>query len=339
MEAAHDALRQDRPREAWACADHAVDLDPRSVEAHHLRAEALLAQGMAREAELGFQLALALSPDDVHTLHAVADYYLSWREPRDRSSVQLALALAERGLEVVRRRPPASPALHAQLLLIAAAAHVDLEAADRGAAEAAQALLLEPLVEGGPAILGVAQFHLGEFAKARASFERALATDPDDASSHYYLGLTFEWLDEPALAAHELLRATALDPVRFPRPTSLSEEALRQEVAAVLSTLPAALQAQLQAVEIAIVDRPSLDDLRAVTPPFPPTILGLYRGLPITAPDAGESPRSIALYRLNLERIATSLEDLRTQLRTTLLHEIGHFQGHDDDDLRRRGME
>ena len=84
-------------------------------------------------------------------------------------------------------------------------------------------------------------------------------------------------------------------------------------------------------------------DLAAVTPPFPPTILGLYRGpvghaaeLP-AAP--GDEPVSIVLYRKNLARAVKSRTELSEQIRDTLLHEIGHLEGLDEDDLRRRGME
>jgi predicted Zn-dependent protease with MMP-like domain len=51
-----------------------------------------------------------------------------------------------------------------------------------------------------------------------------------------------------------------------------------------------------------------------------------------------ESP-SIVLYRKNLARAVKSRVELSEQIRDTLLHEIGHLEGLDEDDLRRRGME
>ena len=85
------------------------------------------------------------------------------------------------------------------------------------------------------------------------------------------------------------------------------------------------------------------DDLAAVKPPFPPTILGLYRGpvgrpVVLPTPAGGETP-SIVLYRKNLARAVKSRSELSEQIRDTLLHEIGHLEGLDEDDLRRRGME
>jgi len=52
----------------------------------------------------------------------------------------------------------------------------------------------------------------------------------------------------------------------------------------------------------------------------------------------GEAP-SIVLYRKNLGRAVKTRAELTEQIRDTLLHEIGHLEGLDEDDLRRRGME
>jgi len=73
--------------------------------------------------------------------------------------------------------------------------------------------------------------------------------------------------------------------------------------------------------------------------------MGLYRGLPLaqTGPTAADEepipPRAIVLYRKNLARAVRSRDELDRQIRRTLIHEIGHLQGLDEDDLRRRGLE
>jgi predicted Zn-dependent protease with MMP-like domain len=97
----------------------------------------------------------------------------------------------------------------------------------------------------------------------------------------------------------------------------------------------------VQSTKIEIVDLPDKADLAAVKPPFPPTILGLYRGPVGKGPHVvhtGEAP-SIVLYRKNLARAVKTRAELSEQIRDTLLHEIGHLEGLDEDDLRRRGME
>ena len=76
-----------------------------------------------------------------------------------------------------------------------------------------------------------------------------------------------------------------------------------------------------------------------ITPPFPPTILGLFRGPVGHTVTTADEPPSIVLYRKNLARAVKTRAELTEQIRDTLLHEIGHLEGLDEDDLRRRGME
>jgi predicted Zn-dependent protease with MMP-like domain len=98
----------------------------------------------------------------------------------------------------------------------------------------------------------------------------------------------------------------------------------------------------LEAVAVAVEDLPALEDLTAVEPPLSPTILGLFRGPSLeeacTAED-GSPCRAIVLYRKNLGRLARDRQELREQIRVTLLHEIGHLRGLDEDQLRSRGLE
>ncbi len=108
-----------------------------------------------------------------------------------------------------------------------------------------------------------------------------------------------------------------------------------------VATLSAERQAHVHAIKVEVADLPAAEDLAAVAPPFPPTILGLYRG-PVGHPGmagSADEPVSIVLYRKNLARAVKTRAELSEQIRDTLLHEIGHLEGLDEDDLRRRGME
>ena len=60
---------------------------------------------------------------------------------------------------------------------------------------------------------------------------------------------------------------------------------------------------------------------------------------PFDTLEPGDEPVSIVLYRKNLARAVKTRAELTEQIRDTLLHEIGHLEGLDEDDLRRRGME
>jgi len=157
------------------------------------------------------------------------------------------------------------------------------------------------------------------------------------------LGLTLEQLADPKGADAELARAFELAPNELSRPVLISTAEFQKEIDAVIATLVAERKARVKAIKVEIADLPDPSDLAAVTPPFPPTILGLYRGPVGHAADVpvqpGDEPVSIVLYRKNLARAVKTRTELSEQIRDTLLHEIGHLEGLDEDDLRRRGME
>jgi hypothetical protein len=75
---------------ALVCAEEAARQAPRSVEAHHNRAVALLHLERLDEARDAFALALALAPDDPETLEAAADLFINQLPPSaDRSLLGL----------------------------------------------------------------------------------------------------------------------------------------------------------------------------------------------------------------------------------------------------------
>lgn len=333
---------------AWTCADRASDLAPTSVEAHHLRGTALVGLGRDAEAQVAYQLALALDPDDPETLRAIADFYINGKGDRGRDALRLGLELAQRGSRRVqahrRRVASAQSELAADLAVLEAQALNDLGRSDEAIGRVDTALRLD--VDRGDALheRGVALFDLSRFAEARLAFERSLALQPDDPFTHQLYGLALEGLGDLAAADRELAKAVALAPDEISDPVLITEREFRAEIERVLATLPPARAARVRAIKIEVADLPDQADLAAVTPPFPPTILGLYRG-PVGEPDGdaagsrGDEPPSIVLYRKNLARAVRTRAELSEQIRDTLLHEIGHLEGLDEDDLRRRGME
>ena len=65
-------------------------------------------------------------------------------------------------------------------------------------------------------------------------------------------------------------------------------------------------------------------------------LLGLFYGIPRTEKSAFYSspPDHIFLYQRNIEAISRSEADVRRQIRATLLHEVGHYFGLSEDELR-----
>ncbi len=69
-------------------------------------------------------------------------------------------------------------------------------------------------------------------------------------------------------------------------------------------------------------------------------LLGLYEGVPLTERDHYgdlELPDRITLYRLALCRHVDNLEHLREEILITVVHEVAHFFGIDDDRLHELG--
>lgn len=109
-----------------------------------------------------------------------------------------------------------------------------------------------------------------------------------------------------------------------------------------LDDLPGMFRESLRNVAIVVEDRPPdwlLDELD-----LPPgeTIYGFYHGIPLperSVLDSGNLPDRISVYRGPLMEDFRDPGDLARQIRTTLLHEIGHYFGMDEEDLARLGYE
>ena len=325
---------------AWTCADRAADLSPQSVEAHHLRGTALAALGRDLEAQTAYSLALAIDPDDPETLRAVADFYINGKGERGRDALRLGLELAQRGSRRALARRRRNPPLAADLAVLEGQGLNDLGRSDEALERIDAALHIAPGRGDALHEKGVALFNLSRFAEAKTVLTKTLAIQPDDAYTHQMLGLVLEELGETKQGEAALHRALELAPAELALPVMISVSEFQHEVDAVLATLPVERRAKAKAVKIEIVDLPDASDLKAVTPPFPPTILGLFRG-PVgrSVATPGDEASSIVLYRKNLARAVKTRAELTEQIRDTLLHEIGHLEGLDEDDLRRRGME
>lgn len=75
-------------------------------------------------------------------------------------------------------------------------------------------------------------------------------------------------------------------------------------------------------------------------PPDQPTLLGLYEGVPITERDSsymGVLPDRIRIFRNPTLAICDSLEDVVDEVNVTVVHEIAHYFGIEDDRLDELG--
>src|SRR6266700_4424440 len=173
---------------ALACAEEASRQAPRSVEAHHNRAVALLHLDRLDDARDALALALALSPDDPETLEAAADLNINQLPPSaDRS--QIGLEYARRGSHHVSRHDTDRVA---RLALLEGQALVDLGRSLEGLHRIDAALAAMPKMTAAQYERGVALFELCRFQDARHMFERVLAATPDHGHALYHLGLIEE---------------------------------------------------------------------------------------------------------------------------------------------------
>ncbi len=109
----------------------------------------------------------------------------------------------------------------------------------------------------------------------------------------------------------------------------------------VLRELPAEFSDYLTNITIHVEDYPTTDDVRS-TGASRECLLGYFRG--VEYPEKGgffdipyHLPNKIVLFQKNIERICVSENELIEEIRATLFHEVGHYFGIAEEDLRRFG--
>lgn len=345
LDAAAEALEDGEPEAALARADEALARAPRSVPALHYRAEALAGLGRMDDARAAYDAALAAGKDDVEVLLGAADLLVNRLDDdaRDRAQLERALELARRARKLARKSREDALAGEAAWLEGAALGQLGRPDEALPALDAAvQALpdAVEPHLE-----RGIALYELCRWDEARDALLRAEAADADDAWTQHQLGLVAERRGDAKEARRRFERARRLAPDEFPSPIALSPAAFDAVVEEAFARLPDQVRRYLANVAITVEDLPSEDDLRASEPPLSPSILGLFRGPSYGRGGAGEVdpwthlPSSIVLFQRNLERFARSRDELADEIGVTLVHEVGHFLGLDEDELYDRGLD
>jgi predicted Zn-dependent protease with MMP-like domain len=115
-----------------------------------------------------------------------------------------------------------------------------------------------------------------------------------------------------------------------------------QLVAEAVRLLPPRFRSHLSNVEVVVEEEPTPDDLAQAGIEPDGTLLGLYRGVPQSQRSVmygSVLPDQIVIYRKPLCEMARDRRELITEVRITLMHEIGHHFGMDEEELREAGYE
>jgi predicted Zn-dependent protease with MMP-like domain len=110
----------------------------------------------------------------------------------------------------------------------------------------------------------------------------------------------------------------------------LDDETFRELVIEALAGIPADLTDQISNVAIVITDQH----------PQEPDLLGLYEGIPLTERGdhySGVMPDRITLFRVPILQSCATVMEVVDEVRVTVLHEVAHHFGIDDDHLTEWG--
>ncbi len=112
----------------------------------------------------------------------------------------------------------------------------------------------------------------------------------------------------------------------------MTETEFERCVAVALDALDDDLVALMENVVVVVNDRNEEE----------PDLLGLYEGVPLTERESYglfEMPDRVSIYRLALCDMCTTHDELVEEIRTTVIHEVAHHFGIDDDRLEELGWD
>jgi predicted Zn-dependent protease with MMP-like domain len=120
-----------------------------------------------------------------------------------------------------------------------------------------------------------------------------------------------------------------------------SRETFEELVAESLELIPPDLRALVDNLQIIIEDHPSRETLADLGMTRNDVLYGLYQGTPLTSRtvDYTELPDRIIIYQGPLTEDFTDPEELRYEVARTVIHELAHHFGIDEDRLEELGWD
>jgi len=117
----------------------------------------------------------------------------------------------------------------------------------------------------------------------------------------------------------------------------LTPKEFEELVVSALQRLPKFLKKKMENVDVVIEDWASGEVLSEMELQSPYQLLGLYQGVPFQRRGfyyGNVLPDKITLYRLPIESICKTREEIEEKVREVVIHEVGHYFGLDDERLR-----
>ena len=123
------------------------------------------------------------------------------------------------------------------------------------------------------------------------------------------------------------------------RSADLTHAEFERVVVEALESLPKRFADLVDNVVISVEDEPTDDDLESIEGEGDDDVdyelLGIYRGVALTerTHDMQLLPDEIAIFRGPINRVARTRREAVEQVRETVIHELGHYFGLDDDEM------
>lgn len=122
----------------------------------------------------------------------------------------------------------------------------------------------------------------------------------------------------------------------MPRPPRFSRKEFEALVLEALAELPAEFRERVENVVIAVEDEPTDEDYDLTGTPDDEELLGIYRGrmqTERTFDDLPDLPAEVVVFRGPVLRVSRNRREAIREIKDTLVHELGHFFGLEDDEM------
>ncbi len=107
-----------------------------------------------------------------------------------------------------------------------------------------------------------------------------------------------------------------------------------------IAAIPADFKKKIDNVAFIVEQYPTESDIERLGLPNIYSLLGLYSGTPYTFRNTyymGVTPDRIILFQRNIESHCDTMDELKEKIREVVIHEVAHYFGMNEDEIRQAG--